>query len=297
VQIEEQPAPPLMPRPLTRRQFLKRVTLLALGGALAGAGGWEYASAIEPGWLDVQPVTLTLPRLAPAFDGYRVVQFSDIHMGPWMTRARLADVVGMVNAQGADLIVLTGDFVSDLSDAIAQDLIAVLRTLRAPDGAVAVLGNHDHWTDAGVIHQVIKDSGLVDLTNTVHTLDRGSAPLHLAGVDDIWEQHDRLDAVLGQLPNDGAAILLAHEPDFADTSAATGRFDLQLSGHSHGGQVIIPFVGPPHLPYLGRKYPLGRYQVGRMIQYTNRGVGMIPPRVRFNCRPEITVFTLRAPAA
>ncbi len=285
-----------MQRPLTRRQFLRRATLLALGGALAGAGGWEYASAIEPGWLDVQPVTLTLPRLAPAFDGYRVVQFSDIHMGPWMTRARLADVVGVVNAQGADLIALTGDFVSNLSDAIAQDLIDVLGTLRAPDGAVAVLGNHDHWTDAAVIHRVIQESGMVDLTNTVHTLDRGGVPLHLAGVDDIWEQHDRLDDVLGQLPRDGAAILLAHEPDFAGTSAASGRFDLQLSGHSHGGQVIIPFVGPLRLPYLGRKYPLGRYQVGRMIQYTNRGVGMIPPRVRFNCRPEITVFTLRAPA-
>jgi predicted MPP superfamily phosphohydrolase len=283
-----------MPRTLTRRHFLRRAALLALGGAMAG-GGWESASAIEPGWLDVQPVTLTLPRLAPAFDGYRVVQFSDIHMSSWMTRARLADVLGVVNAQGADLIALTGDFVSDLSDAIAQDLIAVLRTLRAPDGTVAVLGNHDHWTDADVIHQVIRESGLVDLTNTVHTLDRGSLLLHLAGVDDIWERHNRLDDVLGQLPRDGAAILLAHEPDFADTSAPTGRFDLQLSGHSHGGQVIIPFLGPIHLPYLAQKYPLGRYQVGTMIQYTNRGVGMIAPRVRFNCRPEITVFTLRAP--
>ncbi len=281
-------------RPLTRRQFLKRAGLLALGGVVAGSGGWEYASAVEPSWLEIQPVTLTLPRLAPAFDGYRVVQFSDIHMSSWMTRARLAEVVGVVNAQGADLIAMTGDFVSNLSDEIAQDLIAVLGTLRAPDGAVAVLGNHDHWNDAGAIHRVIKESGMVDLTNTVHTLDRGSVPLHLAGVDDIWEKHDRLDEVLPQLPQDGAAILLAHEPDFADTSAATGRFDLQLSGHSHGGQVIMPLVGPLHLPYLGQKYPLGRYQVGTMLQYTNRGVGMIQPRVRFNCRPEITVFTLRA---
>ncbi len=281
-------------RPLTRRQFLKRAGLLALGGMVAGSGGWEYMTAVEPGWLDVQPVTLTLPRLAPAFDGYRVVQFSDIHMSSWMTRARLAEVVGVVNAQGADLIAMTGDFVSNLSDEIAQDLIAVLGTLRAPDGAVAVLGNHDHWNDADVIHRVIKESGMVDLTNTVHTLQRGSTPLHLAGVDDIWEKHDRLDDVLTRLPQEGAAILLAHEPDFADTSAATGRFDLQLSGHSHGGQVIMPLVGPIHLPYLGQKYPLGRYQVGTMIQYTNRGVGMIQPRVRFNCRPEITVFTLRA---
>jgi hypothetical protein len=118
--------------------------------------------------------------------------------------------------------------------------------------------------------------------------------LHIAGVDDVWEEHARLDMVLEQLPADGAAILLAHEPDFADESAATGRFDLQLSGHSHGGQVIYPFGGPPILPTYAKKYPVGRYQVSGMIQYTNRGLGMIPPHVRFNCRPEITVFTLSA---
>jgi predicted MPP superfamily phosphohydrolase len=100
--------------------------------------------------------------------------------------------------------------------------------------------------------------------------------------------------VIDQLPADGAALLLAHEPDFADTSAATGRFDLQLSGHSHGGQVRVPLVGAPRLPPLGRKYPIGVYQVGSMLQYTSRGVGMIPPRVRFCCRPEIALLTLAA---
>jgi hypothetical protein len=117
--------------------------------------------------------------------------------------------------------------------------------------------------------------------------------LHLAGVDDVWESQDRLDLVLEALPDAGAAILLAHEPDFADVSAAAGRFDLQLSGHSHGGQVIFPLRGPLVLPRYARKYPIGLYQVGGMLQYTNRGLGMIPPRVRFNCRPEVTVFTLR----
>jgi predicted MPP superfamily phosphohydrolase len=128
----------------------------------------------------------------------------------------------------------------------------------------------------------------------VHTLERGGSLLHIAGVDDVWERQDRLDLVLDRLPAEGGAILLAHEPDFADTSAATGRFDLQISGHSHGGQVIAPFAGPLRLPHLGRKYPLGLYRVGDMLQYTNRGVGMVYPYVRFNCRPEITLFTLRA---
>jgi predicted MPP superfamily phosphohydrolase len=104
----------------------------------------------------------------------------------------------------------------------------------------------------------------------------------------------QLNSVIEALPSDGAAILLAHEPDFADESARSGRFDLQVSGHSHGGQVAIPFFGPPVLPYLGRKYPAGLYKVGNMFQYTNRGVGMARLPFRFNCPPEITIFTLKS---
>jgi predicted MPP superfamily phosphohydrolase len=106
----------------------------------------------------------------------------------------------------------------------------------------------------------------------------------------------RLDLVLDALPDEGAAILLAHEPDFADISAATGRFDAQLSGHSHGGQVRMPFIGPLVLPAFAKRYPSGRYQVGGMIQYTTRGVGTELVPVRFGCRPEISVITLRVPA-
>jgi predicted MPP superfamily phosphohydrolase len=113
-------------------------------------------------------------------------------------------------------------------------------------------------------------------------------------VDDIWEGAPRLDEVTAQLSDNGAAILLAHEPDFADTSAATGRFDLQLSGHTHGGQVVLPFMGAPILPYLGRKYGSGLYKVGEMLQYTNRGVGMARLPIRINCPPEITLFVLES---
>jgi len=157
-----------------------------------------------------------------------------------------------------------------------------------------VLGNHDHWSGADAIRGLLRQAGVHELRNTALTLRRGAAQLHIAGVDSYWERQDRLEAVLATLPADGAAVLLAHEPDYADISAASGRFDLQLSGHTHGGQVVIPFLGPPVLPHLGKKYPAGRYQVGSMIQYTNRGLGVIPPRLRFNCRPEITVITLAA---
>jgi uncharacterized protein len=155
-----------------------------------------------------------------------------------------------------------------------------------------VLGNHDYENDTKAIIQVLAQSSIFHLGNAVYTLQRGSAMLHIAGVDDVGMGKDRLDLVLKQLPNNGAAILLAHEPDFADTSAATKRFDLQLSGHTHGGQIRLPFVKPLVLPPWGQKYYLGRYQVGEMIQYTNRGVGMTGLHLRFGARPEITVFTL-----
>ena len=103
-----------------------------------------------------------------------------------------------------------------------------------------------------------------------------------------------LEIVLAQIPAQGEAILLAHEPDFADCSAGVGRFSLQISGHTHGGQVVFPMVGPPLLPPGGRKYPIGRYQINGMVQYTNRGIGTTSIQVRLNCSPEITVFNLLA---
>jgi len=279
---------------LSRRSFLKAVALSALGTGLLGEGGFIYTNKVEPGWVEVTQVPLTLPHLAPEFDGYRIVQISDIHMDIWMPRDRLVQAVEAVNRQSPDLVVITGDFITRKLGYSAADLVAGLGALAPRQATLAVLGNHDHWAGATVVRQVIAQSGIVELSNAVYTLRRGEAMLHIAGVDDVLEHQDRLDRVLEQLPADGAAILLAHEPDFADVSAATGRFDLQLSGHSHGGQVIIPFLGPIILPSYARKYPVGRYQVGGMVQYTNRGLGVVPPRVRFNCRPEIAVLTLQA---
>ncbi|MBI5670976.1 MAG: metallophosphoesterase [Chloroflexi bacterium] len=283
---------------LSRRKFLKVSLVSTVGTALMGLGSLAYARDVEPTWIDVVRLPLTLPRLSPAFDGYRLAHISDIHMGTGMTLERLQRIVEMVNAEQPDAVAITGDFVTlNPVAAAASVLVEALRGLRPKDTAAAVLGNHDHWTDPTAIRRVLRQSGILDLSNTVYTLRRGTAVLHLAGVDDYWERQARLDDVLAQLPADGAAILLAHEPDYADISSLTGRFDLQLSGHSHGGQVIIPLYGPLVLPTYGQKYPLGRYQVGTMIQYTNRGLGTVRPAVRFNCRPEITVFTLRAPVA
>ena len=245
-----------------------------------------------------------------------MAHIGDIHADGWMTPGRLLRIVELVNAEAPDLVAITGDFAtySPLAGALMRhvpNLATPLRRLDAP--AFAVLGNHDHKPDANLarrtlaaagvarkarspaeaVRRVLAASGVVELRNAVHTLRRGGAALHLCGVDSALRGMDRLESVLDGLPEKGAAVLLANEPDFAQRSAPTGRFDLQLSGHSHGGQVRLPLLGAPLLPPLGRRYPRGLYKVGDMLLYTNRGLGS-HPRLRFSCRPEITLLTLRA---
>ena len=275
----------------TRRDFLKLsgyLTLFAFGGTV-------YSTVIEPLWFDIENVILKLPRLPRAFSGFRLVQISDIHAGEHWMPAHLDSVLERVIALKPDIVAITGDFVSfspAMTDEILTQTEAALIALSSHAPVYAVMGNHDHWWGVERVRGALARSNVVELNNEVHTFSRDGESLHLCGVDDVYERKDDLDRVLDQLPSDGVAILLAHEPDFADTSAATGRFDLQISGHSHGGQVIVPFVGPIVLPRHGKKYPIGLYQVREMLQYTNRGLGMIFPYVRFMCRPEITLFTL-----
>ena len=279
------------------RGIYRRVLLGAALGVLL-LGGLVYVRKVEPEDVQVVPVSLVLPRLDAAFEGYRIAQISDIHADGWMTPGRVLSLVNLVNAEAPDLVAITGDFAtySRFRSLIrhASKLVAPLRRFHALDGVVAVLGNHDHKTDARTVRRVLAASGVIELHNAVLTLRRGGESLYLCGVDDLKEGTPRLDRALEGLSEEGAAVLLAHEPDFADESAATGRFDLQLSGHSHGGQVGVPLLRYPFLPKLSRKYPTGLYRVGDMFLYTNRGLGA-HPRFRFNCRPEITVFTLRSP--
>jgi predicted MPP superfamily phosphohydrolase len=268
-------------------------TFLTLFLAITG-GLFYYGYTAGRKNVEVAEKRLRLPRLDPPFDRYRLVQISDIHMDRWMSYERLSHLVDLVNRQQPDLVAMTGDFVSYQVKHNAHELTRALSQLVTRDGAVAILGNHDHMSGPDRIHEVIKDSGMIDLTNRVYTLRRGNAALHLCGVDDIWARKARLDLVLRDLPEQGAAILLAHEPDFADIAAATGRFDLQLSGHSHAAQVIVPLIGPPFAPLHSHRYRVGLYDVGTMKLYVNRGLGTVTLPIRVNCPPEITVFTLES---
>ena len=281
----------------TRRGFLKLLGAAALDFFLLAIGGAGYGFLIEPNRFSVETVRLKLPRLSRRFSGFRVAQISDIHMGGWMNPQRLQRVADLVLAQKPDVLLITGDFLigydfNHASRQALEDLIIGLSPLTNSVPTFAVLGNHDYWINSKAVRGMLRTAGITDLTNRVCTLTRDGEHLHLCGVDDVWDGDVRLDDVLAQLDGDGAAILMAHEPDFADISAATGRFDLQLSGHSHGGQIVLPLLGPPRLPYLGRKYPSGLYKIREMLQYTNRGVGMARLPIRINCPPEITLFVL-----
>jgi predicted MPP superfamily phosphohydrolase len=203
-------------------------------------------------------------------------------------------VVDLINNQKPDAITITGDFVSYILEEVAEDLEVALKKLNPKEISIAVLGNHDHWMGADKIREILKKCNIIDASNDVYTLKRGEAQLHIAGVDSVMLNKHRLDLVIEKLPEEGPAILLAHEPDFADVSSSTGRFSLQISGHSHGGQFIIPglgtFIRGPHFI----KYPHGKYQVGDMVQYTSRGLGTNIFWFRINCDPEITIFKLKS---
>ena len=172
------------------------------------------------------------------------------------------------------------------------ELASPLAGLDARHGLFAVLGNHDMWTKPSVITNALEYQGIQLMRNSGVTITQGGQELHLAGSDDAWSVYPDLKVTLADKPADAPAVLLMHEPDLADAVALDGRVALQLSGHSHGGQVRIPGIGPLVLPYLGEKYHYGLYQINQMWLYTTRGIGVIQPPVRFNCRPEVTEVTL-----
>jgi predicted MPP superfamily phosphohydrolase len=245
--------------------------------------------------LTVEKVNIEIPNLSPEFDRYRIVQLSDFHLGTLLAGSHLSTIIERTNSLEPDLIAITGDLVSFNAEKYASVLVESLSKLSAPSGVFSVLGNHDHWTDAAVVRRIYKDSHIIELHNEAHLIQRNSAQLYIAGIDDYRSQMDDLNGVLTALPANVPAILLAHEPDFAEISSRSGRFALQISGHSHGGQILLPLIGSLFLPRYGRKYPSGMYRINGMLLYTNRGLGTSWINIRYNCPSEITIFELSVP--
>ena len=275
---------------VTRRRFLRWLGLTTGSIGAMGFGGWKYAWEVEPWWLTLERVRVPIAGLPPAIEGLTIAQLSDLHWGKDVKESHIARAVDMAQKTKPDLILLNGDYVTHSARDI-EDCARELTRLTAPLGVYAILGNHDHWTNAQVVRAGLEAAGLPVLLNTHVRITVGDADLWLAGVDDVWERHADVDRALAGIPPGALTILLAHEPDYADQVVGRGVV-LQLSGHSHGGQVRLPLFGSPVLPKWGRKYPYGLRRVGDMWLYTSRGVGLIQPAVRFNCRPEVAAIQL-----
>lgn len=271
----------------SRRAFLK-----TMGAAVCATvvGGYEYGKQIEAGQPVVERVEIPLKNLGGGLEGFRLVQLSDIHLHPYTQIDLVHEAVRLANSLNPDLVVLTGDYVLQSAESIFE-LAPVLATLEARYGIFTILGNHDLWSDAEVVKAGLKQARLPLLENRGITLTINGSPLYLAGVDDGWGGSPDLPAAMAGWQDGTPAILLAHEPDLADDFAADTRISLQLSGHSHGGQVRLPGIRPLILPHLGRKYDQGLYRVNETWLYTNRGLGLIAP-IRINCPPEVTEITL-----
>ncbi len=286
---------------LTRRQFLATSALGAIGLAAVGAGALYHDTTD----LKITRLDVPLRRLPSRFDGLRIVQLSDFHYDRYVDVRIITSAVQAANQLQPDLVVLTGDFVTQgpftgqydpPSARDAEPCSQILSRLRSRLGIFAVLGNHDYYTDPNMVAEILRSRGFHVLRNHSFAVEQEGSRLWIAGVNDVVAGADDLELALQKIPASETVVLLAHEPDFADW-VPPGRVDLQLSGHSHGGQIVLPVIGPPYLPPLARKYPWGLRQLGPLTLYTNRGVGTITLPLRFNCPPEITLFTLRSSSA
>ncbi|HYF35682.1 MAG TPA: metallophosphoesterase [Prosthecobacter sp.] len=273
------------------------MTLAAVGGttggtALAGSGSAGRRN------LKLERVEIILPNLPPALDGFRIGQLSDLHLEPFTTEADIQKAVEMCNGLNPDLITLTGDFVTDTAEA-APTIAELLGQLRAPQGVFACLGNHDYWSGAAQVVKALKEQKipvLCEETRRIRT-DRGS--LYLGATDSNYMQEPNVRKTLAEFKEKQPLVLMMHEPDGADVVAAAGVQALQLSGHTHGGQLRFLGKDPMNMRRArwGKKYLEGHYNLGSVQLYVNRGIGCVGVPWRIGCPPEVTEITLRAPKA
>lgn len=265
--------------------LLASVVLLPL--AIAG-----YSYYIEPKWVETTRVTVYISGLPREFDGLRLVQISDLHVGPYTSKGDVDGYVKIVNGLQPDAVVITGDFISKSIENIYPCAVA-LENLNPRLATYAVLGNHDFATDPDVVARVLQRIGIKVLRNDADAIARGSQHLWILGVDDVYLFQDDLPAARQKVSDNGKTILLCHSPDIAQQASDAG-IDLILAGHTHGGQVRLPFVGALVVPVENDQYEAGLYSVGHSQLYVNRGLGVVEPPVRFLSRPEITLLTLRS---
>lgn len=281
--------PPVM----SRRTFLKKG--VGWGAALAAGMvlGGGYATGIEPRWLEVVRTRLTLPALPQAFRGVTVAHFSDVHFGFFFGLDRLEELILRIQEEKPDMICFTGDLVDDKVGGQGPEMSKLLSQLKAPLGKYAVLGNHDYYDDESKVEKILTNGGFRCLRNESVTAAWKGSRIRIAGVEDIHRGLPDMNDALRASKEGEFVLLLSHTPDYAAT-ALSHPVHLQLSGHSHGGQIRLPIKGPLKLVPGAMRYPIGWYSLegGKLQLYVTRGIGVTGLPIRFLCRPELTVHTL-----
>jgi len=278
---------------LTRRSFLR-------GSALTAAGLAVYSGEFARHEISILTRTIAIEKLPDAFHGFRIALISDIHFDEYTEPSFVRRVIGHVNSLVPDMVLITGDFISntplghDFAYGAMFRCADVLREIVCPL-RFGVMGNHDSILGPPNIHDALATASIPLLFNQYVPIERDGQRLWLAGVADAVTNVPDLELAIPARP-DGPVLLMCHAPDYADNVVAHPRgplVDFMISGHSHGGQVRLPFVGALHTPSWGQKYVEGLFRFGGMQLYVNRGIGTVGVPFRLNCPPEITLFTLQ----
>ncbi|MEH7501704.1 metallophosphoesterase [Neobacillus drentensis] len=283
----------------TRRTFLKRTIGSFLTVLGLSSGGYLYANRIEPSLLDIQDLQIKHPLIPNSFDGIKMIQFSDTHLGFQYNLHQFNKLVEKINSLQPDIILFTGDLMDEPNQYTEiNKLIPILTKLHAPLGKYCIFGNHDHGGYGSDIYRNIMETTdfTVLLNESARIKLRDESSIYLLGIDDAMLGKPDLPLTLKNVPKNMFKILLSHAPDLAET-ASQYPVHWQLSGHSHGGQIKIPFFGALVTPPFAQIYPEGLYSIGEpnsLSLYVNRGIGTTRLPFRFLSKPELTIFTLKS---
>ena len=250
------------------------------------------AALTEPYMLSIEHQRIELNRLPSAFDGFRIVQLSDIHHGPFSSRKQIEQAVDTANRLKPDIIALTGDYISKERH-YAAPCAEMLGRLKAQYGVYAVMGNHDHWVDAPLLTDLFRAEGITVLINEGMHFEKDGAAFWLAGVDDTMVGLEDLSLALAGARHDEMKLVLAHNPIIL-RRAARASVDLVLSGHTHGGQVAISGERSTTVRGARKRLLKGLGRLGNTQIYVNRGLGTVVLPIRYGCPPEISLLELRS---
>jgi hypothetical protein len=281
-----------------RRRFVAG-GLVGAAAALGLAAKTSFdAYAVNPFAPRLERIALALPPAHAHLASLTIGFVADTHVGPYVAADDVRRALALLTPTTVDLALFGGDYISE-STRYAPASAATLAEYAAATrlGGWAVLGNHDAaWGRGDRVAAALEDRGITVLRNAAASIETGRGSLWIAGIDDVISGRPDPRATFAGIPAGAAAIALWHEPDYAEQAAAHGAF-VQFSGHSHGGQIRLPGVGPVILPRGGQRFVMGWHEAGGMPIYTTRGVGVYRPPFRLNCPPEVTLITLTSSAS